>query len=383
VLLEFGNHAAPVSVSIDPRPKTTIMHFPEADVTGLGGYSHKVGGISVADFKAHRMEALDFRGGITCLPDHEILLSAVAGWPSQATAPPVWVSAGAHELTPPGVAADVEMFLSEFYGCPTAAQFFGTSDPEELLVRKELQYWTRTPPGELPPGLSLPPASALYTNDGRVISNVNDGGGQVGATGQATGSSSTSLTNSGAAWTTNQWAGYRVYATVSATVMVWGNVVSNTATALTVDRWYASATPGGSAGSTPSTTATYMLADGGFVSTWFVGLASGSNSPVATDHTLATNGNVEITTAGGGLVRKIAPYAQTSGVSTRSITLTPVFTANGTDSLPVTVTTIGVFCSMVVGTTGTMKFETTITPASATLSASGDQLTITESIAGS
>ncbi len=238
----------------------------------------------------------------------------------------------------------------------------------------------------------LPPAVALYTDDGRSISNINDGGGQVGAIGQATAATGTTLTTA-STYTTNQWTGYRVYVTQAAGVMVWGNVISNTnasnASVLTVDRWYAAATPGGSAGPTPATFTnqggTFIIADGGMVSTWFVGLATGANAPAHGDHTLATNGNAEITTAGGGLIRKIAPYAQTSGVATRAITLTPVFTANGTDSLPATVTTIGVFASMVStfgGAGGPMKFETALN-ASATFAASGDNATITETVNGS
>jgi hypothetical protein len=420
MLIEIGNHSAKGDV-IDDAPKVTTIHIPEADdgsthpdavydgphphspaddgtvgslVTpgpALGGYTHEIGGIKVADLKEHLMDAILMRDGTTNLPGHEILLSILhpseGAWMRHGAGLPAWVRClDHHGLTPDGRSKDIEKFLTSYWGAPTAEQYFDTKDPTELALQKELTHWTRHgAPGQLPTGLSLPDATALFTNNGRVISNVNDGGGQVGAIGAGTAATSTTFTTA-STFTLNQWAGYRVvvYSTTSNN-MVWGNVVSNTSGAnsvLTVDRWYVAATPGGSAGTTPTTPWGFMILDGGFTSTWFVGLATGANAPVATDTTLSTNGNAEITTGGGGLIRKIAPYAQTSGVASRAITLTPVFTANGTDSLPATVTTIGALCSMVVGTVGTMKFETALN-ASATLSASGDQLTVTETITGS
>lgn len=387
MIIEFGNHLT-LQPGLDDRPKITTLHVPEADALGLGGYTH-ARGLEVDELKGHLLESVSQRNGITSLPEHEIIVSALhpleGAWRSHGQGKPAWVHVTPHDLTPDGVPDDLERVLTEYWGVPSGRDYFGTGDIDEFHVKKELQYWTKTPPGSLPGGPSLPDATATYVNSGRVISNVNDGGGQVGATGQATASSSNTLTTATTASSLNCFAGLRVYVTVSATVMVWGNVVSNTNganTVLTVDRWYAAATPGGSAGTTPSATGTYMIADGGYVSTWFVGLATGANAPTAADTTLSTNGNAEITTGGGGLVRKIAPYAQTSGVATRAITLTPVFTANGSDSLPATVTTIGVFCSMVVGTAATMKFETAL-GTSAVFSASGDQLTVTETVNGS
>jgi hypothetical protein len=372
MLIELGNRAA-TQPGLDDRPKVTTIHIPDADEHGLGGYTHEPG-LSVADFRNHRAEAMDFRNGITNLPEHEALLSIVAAWPTQSVEKPSWVNVVPTELTPDGVASDIQNFLAEHYGLDDVGRPGNVEDT----------HWTRYgPPGEALP--YLPDLNNLLTNDGRVIANINDGGGKVGATGQASASSATTLTT-GSTYTTNEWAGYRVYATVSATVMVWGNVVSNTnaasASVLTVDRWYAMATPGGTAGTTPSATATFAIADGGMVSAWFVGLATGANAPAATDHTLATNGNVEYATASGGYIRKIAPYAQTSGVATRALTLTPVFTGNGSDSYPQTFTTIGVFTGMVVGTAIIMKFETALN-ASATVAATGDQLTVTETINGS
>jgi hypothetical protein len=365
MLIELGNTAA--IRAVDGAPKVTTIHIPEADETGKGGYSHKVGGITVDAFRQHRQESIDLRNGITRLPDHEVLLSVVNAWPAHSSEKPSWIEVTANELTPKGVAEDVWKFLDEFYGTNGAIK---PIDVEET-------HWTQHgPPGRFP---SPPPIEALFTNAGRVLQAHNYGGGQVGYTAAATASSSTSLTNSGASWSTNAWAGYRVYAQSSTSNMVWANVISNSATVLTVDQWYAAATPGGSAGSTPSSTSPFLIADGGSVSAWFVGLNSTNISPAAGDTSLAS----EVTTSSGGLIRKIAPFSLTSGTSPMTYTLTPVYTANGSDSLPVTIYAIGVFNSMVHSdTTDNMLFETSLN-ASATLSASGDQLTVTETVTGS
>jgi hypothetical protein len=86
----------------------------------------------------------------------------------------------------------------------------------------------------------------------------------------------------------------------------------------------------------------------------------------------------EITTAGGGLLRGQATYAHTGGASTT--TLTRTFTANGSDSLPVTVSQDGIFNAT---SAGTMAYKSAITPSTATLSASGDSLTLTRTITAS
>lgn len=99
-------------------------------------------------------------------------------------------------------------------------------------------------------------------------------------------------------------------------------------------------------------------------------LTANAGAPASGDTTLTG----EIATASGGLIRKICPYAHTT--SAASYTLTPVFTANGSDSLPVTLAKIGVFNSL---TSGQMLFETLLTT-TATLSAVGDAVTITETV---
>ena len=82
----------------------------------------------------------------------------------------------------------------------------------------------------------------------------------------------------------------------------------------------------------------------------------------------------EITTAGGGLLRSQATFAHTAGTNTS--TLTKTFTANGSDTLPVTVAKIGVLNA---GSAGTLGYETLL-GTSATLSLSGDNVAITHTI---
>jgi hypothetical protein len=96
-----------------------------------------------------------------------------------------------------------------------------------------------------------------------------------------------------------------------------------------------------------------------------------ATTPAAGDTTLAG----EITTAGGGLLRGAATYAHTTGTNTS--TLTRTVTANGSDTLPVTISQDGVFNAASAGTLG---YKTVLTPSTATLSASGDNLTTTHTL---
>lgn len=105
------------------------------------------------------------------------------------------------------------------------------------------------------------------------------------------------------------------------------------------------------------------------VAKW-VALTANTTAPAAGDTTLTG----EITTAGGGLIRKAGTYAHTTGAA--NYTITTVFTANGSDSLPVTIGKRGIFDA---SSGGALVFSTLVSP-TATLSASGDQLTLTDTI---
>ena len=102
----------------------------------------------------------------------------------------------------------------------------------------------------------------------------------------------------------------------------------------------------------------------------YMGVSANVTAPSAANTTLPG----EITTGGGGLIRAQATYAHTGGTNTS--TLTKTFTANGSDSLPVTIAKIGVFNAVTVGT---LAYETLLN-ATATLTISGDNVAITETV---
>lgn len=108
--------------------------------------------------------------------------------------------------------------------------------------------------------------------------------------------------------------------------------------------------------------------DGHFATYVYIGLTATSTAPSASDTSLTG----QITTASGGLVAGAGTHAHTAGTSTS--TLTKTHTANGSDSLPVTVAQVGVRNAS--GTGGTMATRTLLS-STATLSSSGDALTTT------
>jgi hypothetical protein len=102
----------------------------------------------------------------------------------------------------------------------------------------------------------------------------------------------------------------------------------------------------------------------------YLALTANATAASASDTTLTA----EIATASGGLIRAQATYAHTGGTAT--FTLTKTFTVNGSDVIPVTVAKIGVFNA---ASAGSLVWETVL-GSTATLSAVGDALTITETV---
>lgn len=215
------------------------------------------------------------------------------------------------------------------------------------------------------------------TNAGQDIQARLMGGGILGVSGVGSGTiTSTTYTATGTAGTADQFVGQIIVAGSTSVGAVYGVITTNTAatpTVVTVDRWYNPATPGGAAATTPIA-GPYAILPGG-APAYYMGLSAS-----ALVGATAVQLSGEITTASGGLIRKICPFAHTAGANT--YTLTPVFTANGSDSLPVTVLKIGVFTTLTVAssTSSSILFETALTPTTATLSTSGDQLTVTETV---
>lgn len=188
------------------------------------------------------------------------------------------------------------------------------------------------------------------------------GGTQAGTTGSSTAVGTTSLTNSGASWTTNQWAGKFVI-----TGGTYGVIVSNTSTALTIDQWYNPTSPTGAAASNPSTGSYVIL--GGAAPVDYMALTNTSSfTPSATDTSLSGEQTAN------GLGRKLATFTYTTGASSYQLAATWTYTG----SSPVTITGIGTF-DCLTASSGVMLHETALS-SSATVSANGDTLTVTQTV---
>jgi hypothetical protein len=186
-------------------------------------------------------------------------------------------------------------------------------------------------------------------------------GSTLGRRGTATASGASSLTVSAGMGTT-QFIGRMVVAQPASGGAVYGIITSHTDTVLTVDRWYNADDPGGTAGTTPSSTSQYAIIPGrapGF----YLALTETAITPAAGDTTLSG----EITT--GGLTRAFATYAHTGGNT--FYTLSKTFTATAT----FTVRGEAVFAAL---TNGTMPFES-VEPNPPTL-VSGDTLAQTVTV---
>ena len=146
------------------------------------------------------------------------------------------------------------------------------------------------------------------------------------AVGAATGSTATSLTNSGATFPTagQGLAGQFVVCWISTTVMVYGVITSNTGTALTVDQWYTGASSTAAVGTTPSATAPYIILPGQNPASWMCVSAS-VFTPSTADNALSSQG-AELTSS-TGFARAVGTYAHVAAAST--YTLVHLWTASG------------------------------------------------------
>lgn len=364
MLLQLGN-VAPIDDG------SAITNGPCVTYANLHDYAYHSNTI-VDDVKTGLYDAVTGNDGITSMPGNESLLALTHPggiWATHSQANPSWV------WSDDSVFADL---LGSFYNCPVG-----------IPVNLESTHYTLAGPPGVYPGDALD-MSMQITSSGRDIVARAVGGGALGLSGvSSTAPGATTYTLDGKTTTLNQFAGQRIICGSTSVGCVWGNIISNTAATpgvLTVDRWYKPDLPGDVAATTP-VAGPYAIIDGAAPG-WFVGLSTGSTAPGSapnTNYNLATaSGTAEITTSGGGLIRKIAPFAHTAGQSTW--TLTPVFTANGSDSLPVTVQSYGVFNSIVSSDTGATGQTLSVpmlyynTFSAATLSASGDNLTLTITI---
>lgn len=365
MLIELGNDAPrlPDGTPGDlDGPAVTYIDMPQSYLDTVED------GADISQVKSHIAATLFRpveRSGITRLGDlgagHLEALLAIAHPQSgafqahSAADRPTWVHAPGHPM--------LEHYLSEFFDCEVGK-------PIDVEATHHTRYG---PPGEGPTVASDVPVPQVQAAIG---SGANGGRDQLSATflgwnssswysGTATASSATSITATGTPWVASALIGMSVLAPAAG---VYGVITANTTSVATVDRWYSITNPGGAAGTTPAATAVFIVT--AFAPTLFIGLTATATAPATPTTNTVLPG--EITTVGGGLIRKIAPVAHTAGTATD--THTPVWTANGTDTLPVTVAQSGEYPVLVYA--GMMAFQSPLS-VTATLSASGDQLTET------
>lgn len=291
---------------------------------------------------------------VTRLPDNEALVGIVhpqsGVWQAHSSIKPSWVWSDSPEFQ------DV---LANYYGVD------GRPDDVE-----DTHYTRFGPPGV---GAWGAPIEMVITQNGRDIWARALGGGQVGTVGTTSATDVSTLTDSTATWTTNQWTGFRVV-----TGTVWGIVIANTSTVLTVDQWYSPANPSATPASIPTPGVAYVVMDGAGPA-WFMGL-SASTSALSNPSTNTTLPG-ELRASGGGLSRKICIFSHTA--SSALYSLTAVFTATTADSLPVTLGSIGVFNSALVSNTVSNMLLNSLFTTTIFVQAAGSQVTITDSVSGS
>jgi hypothetical protein len=203
----------------------------------------------------------------------------------------------------------------------------------------------------------------LLTTDGRdLVAAALGAPGINNGTNVATGSSATSLTDTGEAWTTDQFKGWTVIAEESTNTPVYGNIGSNTGTVLTIDAWK---NADDSAGTTPGSTANYAIYP--TCRPRYIGLTENATAPAASDTTLAS----EITT--GGAARALGTYAHTNDAAT--LTLTKSFSITAT--FPA-IHKAGLFTASNPTAGGIMVFETNLNADASVVN--GDTLQVTWTI---
>lgn len=203
----------------------------------------------------------------------------------------------------------------------------------------------------------------LLTNAGRdLLAAAFGAGGVNNGSNVATGSSATSLTDTGEAWTTDAYKGWTVIAEEGTNTPVYGNIGSNTGTVLTIDAWR---NADHSAGTTPGTTANYAIYP--TCRPRYMGLTENASAASASNTALTG----EITT--GGLARALATYAHTGGTSTFTLQVSFSVTA----SFPA-VHRMALFTASNTTAGGIMVFETVLNADANVIN--GDTLQVTETV---
>ena len=214
------------------------------------------------------------------------------------------------------------------------------------------------PPGEV---LDLGWSKNLKTTVGMDWLHNSMGGNVAATLGGATSITANSVTKTAAGWTTDAFKGMRVVMPVTniTTEPAIGNILSNSATVLTLDQWW---TAIDGTASTPAGTNAMLLLPGQGPAR-FMAITNDATAPAVGDTTLTS----EITANACG--RAIATYAHTPGATT--YTQVKTWTASGAQSAQ----QAGLFTGGYgAGGGGILVAHTTFT--SATL-ANGDSLQLT------
>jgi hypothetical protein len=193
-------------------------------------------------------------------------------------------------------------------------------------------------------------------------------GGVLPAGGQgspATASSATTLTVTGTPFTVNQLAGMRIVVPVTGltTRPVYGNIISNTTSVITVDGWWDISTE--AIGTTPAATSAFIILPG-YGPGRYMALTENASAAAAGDTALTG----EITT--GGCARALAAYAHTLGTNT--YTLTKAFAVTSTFAA---IHKMAIFL-VGTGTAGPMLYESVLNADASVVN--GDTLTVTETV---
>ncbi len=389
----LGGSGAPLVPLDTDAPTVTKVHIPQQytmpdvhddslfpddlaqAVAGLTGSARRM---VIDGYLAHP-------SGVKGFPAHEALAAVIhpiGAWRETGIGDPTWVRSSHPAL---------EALLAEHYGCPAGYP----ADLEDThYTRHGLGFY---PPGQRPPIAEDPlgGVTAMHTTAGNANQALVMGGfGIQGITGVGASDTATTFTPASEAGgpginshTLDDCAGMYLIVGAAAAgtqVLVYGLITHNTAaspTVYTVDQWYLGSNPGStSPAATPAGTGYFMIVPGGPPAI-FCGLSTDTATVLAGDQLLAS----EITTAGGGLIRKICATAVITHPTASTYVLVPVFTANGSDVFGASalIGKAGLSPSILPSVSsrpGSYQTYQTKLGTTAQLSQSGDQLTLTWTI---
>lgn len=274
----------------------------------------------------------------------------------------------------------VEQFTAPTHGKPAHDGFVLNVFRRDRRDRAYVQDSLRVGPNMVDAFVTHPDGTLTYLGQSKnLLTNIgrdwwSQSWGFIGAgvttASPATATSATSVTVTGTPLTASNLgtpqlgvAGLRVWMPVTnvTTAPVYGNIVSNTTSVITIDQWW---TVSDGTGTTPGSTNALHIAPGGISACRFMALTTNASAASASNTTLAG----EITN--NGAARALATYAHTYGNST--LTLQKAFSITGTITA---IHRAGLFTALTAAGADPMIYETVLN-VDATV-ANGDTLTVT------